>query len=298
MSRGFIHRRWVVVALGLLSVAGCGRRGEPEKPAIVEGTAIAPDGVRIAYDQRGSGDPALVFIHGWCGTRSHWRHQVDEFAKNHRVVTLDLAGHGASGSERSSWAIEALGVDVQTVVETLGLRRVVLIGHSLGGPVALVAAARMPGRVAGVIAVDTLHDAEFVLPNDAIETMAGRFEADFTGTMAQAVRSMFPAEVDQRLVDSVVTTAVGTSRVAAIAIMRDYKNLDLKKSLRSAGVPVRCINVPPRDEGGLETAIDRNRAYADFDAVILMGSGHYPMLDQPAVFNEKLRRWLEEIESR
>jgi pimeloyl-ACP methyl ester carboxylesterase len=127
--------------------------------------------------------------------------------------------------------------------------------------------------------------------------MANRFETDFTGAMTQAVRSMFPVEVDQRLVDSVVTSAVGTNRAAAVAIMRDYKNLDLKSLLRSAGVPVRCINVPPRDEGGLETAVEKNRAYADFDAVILMGSGHYPMLDQPAAFNEKLRRWIEEVGS-
>ena len=74
----------------------------------------ATDGVPIHYSVQGKGDPALVFIHcGGCD-RKLWDNQVPVFAKSHRVVTIDLPGHGASGQERKNWSIESYADDVNT----------------------------------------------------------------------------------------------------------------------------------------------------------------------------------------
>jgi hypothetical protein len=56
--------------------------------------AIAPDGVHVQYRVYGSGEPALVFIHGWSGDSNYWREQTSEFSKRYTLVTVDLAGHG------------------------------------------------------------------------------------------------------------------------------------------------------------------------------------------------------------
>jgi len=120
----------------------------------------APDGVPIHYSVRGKGDPALVFVHCWSCDRKLWDNQVSVFSKDHRVVTIDLPGHGESGKGRKDWSIGGFGEDVKTVVGKLGLRRVVLIGSSMGGPVALEAARRMPERVVAIVPVDTLHNVE------------------------------------------------------------------------------------------------------------------------------------------
>src|SRR5262249_21572171 len=108
------------------------------------------DGVNIVCEVLGNGDTALVFLHGWCGDREYWKHQADAFASDYRVVTLDQAGHGESGKKRKHWSIDSLAGDVEAVVKALGLKRVILIGHSMGGPVALMAAKRMPGTVVAV----------------------------------------------------------------------------------------------------------------------------------------------------
>jgi len=86
------------------------------------------------------------------------------FAADYKVVTLDQAGHGESGKDRKAWTVESLAGDVESVVKDLGLKRVILVGHSMGGPVALLAAKRMPGTVVAVIGIDTLQDAEFKQP--------------------------------------------------------------------------------------------------------------------------------------
>ena len=54
----------------------------------------SPDGVRIAYDVTGEGEPTLVFVHGWCCDRSYWQPQVEYLSQQYRVVAIDLAGHG------------------------------------------------------------------------------------------------------------------------------------------------------------------------------------------------------------
>src|SRR5438093_886209 len=63
-------------------------------------TVRSADGLSIAYEVRGKGDTALIFLHGWCGDREYWKHQVNAFAGEYRIVALDLAGHGESGKDR------------------------------------------------------------------------------------------------------------------------------------------------------------------------------------------------------
>ena len=287
--------RWAsacaVLALAV-TIAACDSHretpaGSPATPPAV-GTVAADDGIPIAYEVHGEGDPTLVFIHGWCCNRAFWKNQLGVFAKDHRVVALDLPGHGASGSQRAHWSIAGYGADVRAVVETLGLSDVVLVGHSLGGPVALEAARLLPGRVKAVIAIDTLQDADFEMPADAVETMASRFERDFSGTMAGAVRSMFPDTADPTVVEWTLNAALATDHAAAVAIMRDYPNFHMKDALAAAGVPIRCLNTVPRGEEGLPTAVEKNRRYADFDAVMLDDVGHFPMLEKPDEFNAAL----------
>ncbi|HSO22814.1 MAG TPA: alpha/beta hydrolase, partial [Chondromyces sp.] len=110
-----VFMKWITV-LALLVVVACGGTHEPPAPVAEEptpaaagepiptaagaGTVPAPDGVAIAYTVAGSGSAALVFIHGWMCNQSFWLPQVDEFAPTHTVVTIDLAGHGQSGTAR------------------------------------------------------------------------------------------------------------------------------------------------------------------------------------------------------
>src|SRR5262249_13910293 len=147
-----------------LLVSGAGGGEKDTKPA--KKTIRAEDGLSIVCETRGKGGTALVFLHGWCGDRAYWKNQVDAFAPDYRVVALDQAGHGESGKDRKVWTVSSLAGDVEAVVKELGLKRVILIGHSMGGPVALRAAKRMPGTVVAVIGVDTLQNAEFKMPKE------------------------------------------------------------------------------------------------------------------------------------
>src|SRR5210317_814998 len=126
---------WLVV----LFLAFGAVRAQAEWPHVVP----SKDGTPISYEIYGVGEPSLVFVHGWSCDARYWRAQLPHFTKNHRVVVLDLAGHGHSGSTRSQYTMKSFGEDVKAVTEATGSRRIILIGHSMGGSVIAEAARLM-----------------------------------------------------------------------------------------------------------------------------------------------------------
>jgi pimeloyl-ACP methyl ester carboxylesterase len=273
-----------------LSLAAIGAGAEEKRRTIV-----ADDGVKIVCEVTGAGDTALIFLHGWCGDRAYWKNQVDVFAKNYRVVTLDQAGHGESGKDRKEWTVNSLADDVAAVVKKVDLKRVILIGHSMGGPVALLAAKKLPGKVVGVIGVDTLPNVEHKLPEDVSKQFIAAFEKDFKGTMRGGLQGLLAEKTDPDLKKWLIERAEAQDQKMAVGLMREMTALDGKAALKEAKVPVRCINSAGGYQFFTATAVDINKKYGDFNAVTIDAVGHYPMLEKPAEFNEKLKQVLAEF---
>lgn len=260
------------------------------KPA--SGVVNASDGVPIHYSVTGKGEPALVFIHcGGCN-RNFWENQVAEFSKTNRVVTIDLPGHGESGLERKNWSIEGYGDDVKTVVTKLGLKRVVLVGSSLGGSVALEAAKRMPDNVVAIVPVDVLQNVEQTLPPEQLDAVIKQMTADYKNVMTGLMNQFFfsastPEAVKTRVINEVISRPPET----AVAIFKGIIGYRPGPTLKEIKVPIKAINAD-RNPTNLEV----NRKYApQFDAVIIKGTGHYPMLEDPARFNQMLAEILKAL---
>jgi pimeloyl-ACP methyl ester carboxylesterase len=254
-----------------------------------------PDGAIVALDLAGSGPP-LVFIHGWSCNRQHWRGQMPVFAADHTVVALDLPGHGESTGERETWSIEQYGVDVAAVVTALELDSVVLVGHSMGGPVALEAARQLGPRVAGVVAVDTLQNVESEIDpkmREELEKLYDAYRKDFAAVCPQVVARMFIPRTDPELVKWVTEGMCRTRPEVAVALAARFPDYDEAAGMKAAGVPIRAINAQWQP-----TAIEVNRRYSPgFDVIILEGLGHFLQLEAPDRFNQALRQTLESLAS-
>ena len=286
-------------------MAACGQRdGAPETSTGVDapiaaaspssGTATAPDGAPIAWWQRGAGETALVFIHGWSCDHEFWREQVDAL-DGYRVVTLDLPGHGASGGDREPWRVADYGADVAAVADALELERMVLVGHSMGGLVALAAAAELGDRVLGVVAADSLHDAEARYTGEATAPMLDAFRADYAQGAAGMFLGMSGTAIDPALSEWIAGKGAASRPGVGIDLLEDYVDRDFTPFFTEAGVPVRAINAAA---GGAipETRIEANRQYADYDAIIIEGVGHFLQLEAPGRFNAALREVLDALE--
>ena len=265
----------------------------PAGPAAGPGIAAAPDGVSIAYTVSGTGSPVLVFIHGWMCDQTYWAAQAASFSETHTVVTIDLAGHGESGMEREGWPLMAFGADIEAVVEALDLDQVILIGHSMGGPVVLEAARLMPKRVLGVVGVDTLQDADHKYDPEEMAPFLAAFESDFPGRCRSLVASMFLEEADPALVERIAADMSAGTPEIGIALLRGYIDYDAAAAFTSVpvAIPIRCINSTMYPSN-----VESNRAYhEDFDVVEMDGVGHFLMIERPEEFNALLEQIIASI---
>jgi pimeloyl-ACP methyl ester carboxylesterase len=256
------------------------------------GKTLSADKVEIVYTSRGSGETAVIFIPGGFADRSFWTNQVKPFAAKYRVIALDLAGHGESGKNREKWDIFGFARDVRTVMEKENISRAVLVGNSLGGPVALEAARLVPDKVLGIVAVDTFQDIITAPPPDYFPQQARAFRSDPTGTIRKMVRQLFHEDFDPELYAQVEKKMLKNANPAMGAgLMEFFATYDMDKSLKEDRHPIRCIN------GDLmPTQVEKNREiHPDFNAVILPHTGHYPMLEKPELFNSHLEKILLEI---
>jgi pimeloyl-ACP methyl ester carboxylesterase len=252
----------------------------------------AADGVPIHYSVQGKGEPALVFIHCWACNRNFWDNQVTEFSKTYRTVTIDLPGHGESGQGRKTWSVESYGDDVKAVVTKLDLKRVVLVGSSMGGSIALEATKRMPDRVVAIVPVDTLHNVDTKIPTEQLDAVFKQLQADYKTAVTGFLNQIFFSPTTPAAVkDRVTNEAVSRQPDVALPILKAIFSYDSAAGLRAVKVPIRAINADR-----VPTDVEVNRKYApQFDAVIIKGTGHYPMMEDPARFNQMLSEILRSL---
>ena len=250
------------------------------------------DGVPIRFEVSGQGSPSLVFVHGWAFDRRLWDDQVRRLSPKHRIITLDLAGHGESGRQRAQWTMAAFGDDVKAVVEAADARQVVLIGHSMGGPVVLEAARQMPARTTGIVLVDTLFDVAQQVPPDQIDAMTKRLETDYAGTIRQFVTEyLFAPDTPASVREQVLNHAIAIPADVSTAMLRESWVYDPLPALRDIKTPIRAVNSDKFPTNG-----EANRRYMPgFEAIILRGTGHYPMLEDPDRFSRALVQALADV---
>lgn len=246
------------------------------EPTVKSGSVRSADGVTIEYDVRGTGELALVLVHGWTNSRGIWGKHPDTLSRTHRVVTLDLAGHGISGADRRDWTVDAFGEDVVAVVDRLSLGRVVLVGFSMGGGVTLEAAERLGERVLGVVFVDTFKDPDFI-PSDAdIEQMEAGFRANW-GDPEFVRRFGFAPDAPEALVAHVVAMMPEEPHERWFKVLHSYHawlKTEFKPALQRLEVPIAAIN-----GSHPATNVEAMQRYAPSFAVdIIDGVGHAGIL--------------------
>jgi pimeloyl-ACP methyl ester carboxylesterase len=228
-----------------------------------------------------------VFIHGWSCDSNYWREQVPVFKSRYTVVTTDLAGHGGTDSNRTDWSIARFGQDVATALSAVPNKQIILVGHAMGGPVAIEAARLLKGRVIGIIGVDTFKSIGAPPPSKAqVDAIIKPFEADFIGqTRALVAEHLFVKDSHPQLAQKIAADMALSSPRIAVPVLRSQLEYDYTEPLKDVSVPIVAIN---SDLGEPVNLVRIHKVLPKFRAVTLPGTGHFLMMEDPQIFNPAL----------
>jgi pimeloyl-ACP methyl ester carboxylesterase len=252
------------------------------------------DGGRVTLVETGAGPP-VVLVHGFGGTHRYWLDTAARLSGSFRVIAADLPGFGGSDPASVPFDLLAAGERVLAACEAVGAVRPVLVGHSLGGPVAALVAARHPDRVRGVVLVSStglsVHAAwrrHVLLPAMRVALRHPDAWGNLLATSPTARRVVF-----REMLADPVALAPSDARmlVGGAALARQLDDsleasiaCDLRPTLRALRVPLGLV------WGELDAtapAADAELALAlrpDAELRIVRGAGHVPMLERPAEF--------------
>ena len=241
----------------------------------------------LAYDTAGQDEPPLLFLHGWCGDRSFFGPQFEYFSATHRVVSVDLPGHGHSPTP-SVYSVEAFATDVAALARRLGVRQVVAFGHSLGAMVALALSQQAPELVSAVVMVNPPPLSKEVWQGFAAQLIPSFQGPDGPSGRRKFVEQMFLSTDDADRRAQIIETMCAVPNDTAISMVEAMAAFDSVAVLRQSHVPVLVIGsaVPTNSSNFL---LEANPAITIGQTV---GAGHFHQLEVPEQVNPMIERFL------
>lgn len=252
--------------------------------------------VEINYYQQGKGDTTLLFLHGWCIDGTYWENQLNHFSKQYNALAIDLAGFGKSTANRNNWTIEEYAEDVNSFIDSLHLKNVVLIGHSMSGEIMIQTAMLNNPNIIGLVGVDNFKVLDVEYTPEQMKQMT-----DFFPLLQNDFKNSAPMYADLMLFHP-MTSIENKDRVKT-----DFANSDAQigygtlmnlmqyssteaQTLEKLKLPLNLINSDyfPTNEIGLQ-----NHCKNGYKIETISDTGHYPMIEKPKEFNKKLEKILE-----
>jgi len=284
-----------ILLIVIASLSGSGSKAQTQERMTAKQITIRDKQVEINYFQQGQGDTTVLFLHGWCIDGTYWKNQVDYFSKNYNVYAIDLPGFGKSKAERTKWTIEEYANDVITFIDTMNLKNVVIIGHSMAGEIMLQTALSNNSKILGIVGVDNFKLIDVSFTPEQMKKMTDFFpmlQNDFKNSApVYADMMLFHPTTSKEVKDRVKTDFADSDSFIGYGTFinqMQYAYTDAQR-LEQLNYKLYLINSDgfPTNETGLS-----NHCKSSFQVQTITATGHYPMIEKPTEFNLILEKVL------
>ncbi len=245
--------------------------------------------LRLYYDRAGSGDPELVFVHGWCCDRTAFQPQFDHFARTHAVTALDLRGCGRSDRPDDGYAISDFADDLARFCAEVKIEKPVVVGHSLGGMIAVELAARYPSVPRALVLVDPGP----IDPLPHTVKIFSAFAEQLAGPRGEDVRRQWVQDMgtrDEKLARWIVELMCAAPLPVATAVIRGVNAWNGVGALALCAVPTLLMR---SSLGGSPDSVRLRTIKPDLEVGITVGAGHFHQLEVPDQVNAMIERFLQ-----
>ena len=287
----------ILLVVTVLLAAGPATSGVNELSAY-ESRFADQDGNPVHYIDTGGGPEAVVFIHGSACNLGFWRHQIPALAARYRVIAIDLPGHGQSGAPQVEYSMEYFAEGVAAVLTKAGVARAVLVGHSMGLPVARTFIRLHPDKAAGLVSIDGVVE---LVPDDPVERekwekasreFAAMFhQDDYEAVVTRYINSTHHAKTPQGVRDEVLAEMLKTPRHVTLSAMDEL----IKPGNWTADpIDLPALAIYERSEalpGGFQDLL--RLLFPRLEYHEIAEAGHFLMLEKTEPINNRLLEFLK-----
>jgi pimeloyl-ACP methyl ester carboxylesterase len=255
------------------------------------GRRILRDDLNLYVEDQGDGAPALVFLHDWGGSGRTWTQVIDALADRFRCITVDLRGWGRSDRHAEDYSLFTQASDTEWVIAALDLKDFVLVGHSMGGKIAQIVAARHPPGLRSLVLVAPAPPTPFLISDDHKRMMLESYASPDGVQRALQILTFRPITDEQSR--QLTEDTVGGAQGAKQAWVSQGMALDISDMAAAISCPVGVI-VGSADrvqtEAELRGTLLPLMPQARFE--ILEGVGHLSPLETPVSVAEAISDFL------
>jgi pimeloyl-ACP methyl ester carboxylesterase len=244
------------------------------------------DGVRLAFEDSNTNLPPMILVHGLGCNHEFLSQQAEYFSRSHRVVSVDLRGHGESDAPKQDYTMTVFAEDLKWLCKQPGLVKPVLIGHSMGGNIALQFAGLCPDIPASIVLIDSvLFPAQLSL--DSLQPLAEALQGpDYLTALRQALSSL--CLLTDRKTKEMIAAVRAPQHVLASAMPNHVMKYDSAAAAAGCRVPVAYI--------GAATPLADLSSFQNLTPQLVvtrtLGSGHFSPAEAPEQINAMLSRFL------
>lgn len=250
---------------------------------------LTRDGVRLCYEEAGNGSPSIVLVHGGFNDHSFFAPQVEHLGKSHRCIAVDLRGHGQSGTPESEYSVGVFADDVAWMCHELGVSKPIVIGHSLGGLVALEMAAKFGDLPSAIVILDSPVLAPELF-KQALQPLAEALRTEMYQEAARSFIEQFVGFTDdpKRREEVLEFASTKTPQHVMASAIDGYIGYDTVSAVEACKVPVLFVSAG--------TPIADLAAFKEKCPQLVVGqtvgSGHYMQLEVPDQINSMIDRFV------
>lgn len=255
----------------------------------------APFGGQIGYRSFGMQGDWLVLIHGWCGSADHWGLIAPDLSRDFRLLAVSHPGFaGMAAPPSTGRTIRAMGAAVAQVLAHLDITGAILIGHSMGGPIATETAIAVPDRVAGLIGLDTLSDRGYYgcVPDEEIRRRHDDFAKNYTVNMRTMVDDIVHPTTGEAIRRSITD---GMLAAASSGFALDIKDELFAWNVEERWPLVECPKLLLNSPHVARLAHPEPMPCFAATEIVSYDSGHFPMIEAPAMIVEKIRSCVDSL---